>query len=82
MDLTGLTTAFEVWEKLKATYKITTRVNQVHLVRKLVCMELDESKSAIEHLFAIYSLTIQDSRLPPFDEKLKTIFLLMTLSDL
>ena len=76
MDLTGLTTAFEVWEKLKATYKITTRVNQVHLVRKLVCMELDESKSAIEHLSAFIGTPslLQDSRLRPFDDQLKTIF--------
>ncbi|KAH7288390.1 hypothetical protein KP509_31G025000 [Ceratopteris richardii] len=57
VDLKGLTTAFEVWEKLKATYENTTLVNQVHLMRKL------------------------DSGLLPFDDKLKAIFLLMTLPD-
>ncbi|KAH7281919.1 hypothetical protein KP509_35G003300 [Ceratopteris richardii] len=57
VDLKGLTTVFEVWEKLKATYENTTLVNQVHLMRKL------------------------SSGLPPFDDKLKAIFLLMTLLD-
>ena len=27
VDLKGLTTAFEVWEKLRATYEITTPIN-------------------------------------------------------
>ena len=36
--------AFEVWEKLKATYEITTPVNQVHLMRKLVCINLMSQK--------------------------------------
>ena len=40
VDLKGLITAFEVSEKLKATYEITTPVNQVHLMRKQVCMQL------------------------------------------
>ena len=41
VDLEGLTNAFEVWEKLKATCEITTPINQVHLMHKLVCMQLD-----------------------------------------
>ena len=47
-------------------------------------MELDESKSATEHLIASTSTLsqLQDSGLPPFDDKLKSIFLLMTLPDL
>ena len=44
-DLKGRTIAFEVWEKLKATYEITLLVNCVHLTRKLVCMQLHESKT-------------------------------------
>ena len=39
----GVTIVFEIWEKLKATYEITTPVNQVHLMRKLMCMQQDES---------------------------------------
>mgnify|MGYP000249897608 CR=1 FL=1 len=55
VDLMGLTNAFEVWEKLKVTYEIMMLVNQVHPMHKLVCMQLDESKSATKHLFAITS---------------------------
>ena len=38
-------------------------VNQVHLMHRLVCMQLDESKSAVEHLSAFLgSLSqLQDS---------------------
>ena len=57
MDLKGLTIAFEVWEKLKATYEITTLINQVHLMRKLVCMQLNESKSVVEHLSPLHVLS-------------------------
>ncbi|MCO5570696.1 hypothetical protein L7F22_024423 [Adiantum nelumboides] len=45
--------------------------------------KLDESKSAAEHL-SLFTGTLsqlQDSGLPPFDDKLKAIFLLMTLPD-
>ena len=83
VDLKGLASAYEVWEKLKATYENTTPVNQVHLMRKLVGMQLDESKSAAEHL-SLFTGTLsqlQDSGLPAFDDKLKAIFLLMTLPD-
>ena len=38
VELKGLPRAYEVWEKLKATYEITTPLNQVHLMRKLVGM--------------------------------------------
>ena len=83
MDLKGLVTAFELWAKLKATYENTTPVNQVHLMRKLVGMQLDESKSVAEHL-SLFTGTLsqlQDLGMPPFDDKLKAIFLLMTLPD-
>ena len=52
-------------------------------MRKLVCMQLDESKSVVEHLFAFTSTLsqLQDSGLPSFDNKFKAIFLLMTLPD-
>ncbi|MCO5591745.1 hypothetical protein L7F22_045737 [Adiantum nelumboides] len=39
----GLDTAMAVWDKLKASYENTTPMNQVHLMRKLVSLELDES---------------------------------------
>ncbi|MCO5572945.1 hypothetical protein L7F22_026706 [Adiantum nelumboides] len=52
-------------------------------MRKLVGKQLDESKSAAEHLPLFTSILsqLQDSGLPPFDDKLKAIFLLMTLPD-
>lgn len=50
VDLKGLTNAFAMWGKLKAMYENTTPVNQVHLMRKLVGMQLDKSKTAGEHL--------------------------------
>ena len=58
-------------------------VNKVHLMRKLVCMQLNESKSALEHLSAFIGTPslLQDSRLRPFDDQLKAIFVLMTLLD-
>ena len=40
VDLKGLVYAFNVWEKLKANYENTTPVNQVHLMRKLMHMQL------------------------------------------
>ncbi|MCO5605309.1 hypothetical protein L7F22_059491 [Adiantum nelumboides] len=74
---------FDVWQKLNAVYEKTTPINQVHLMQKLVGMQLDESKSAAEHLSLFTSILsqLQDSGLPPFDDKLKAIFLLMTLPD-
>ncbi|KAH7416413.1 hypothetical protein KP509_14G090400 [Ceratopteris richardii] len=50
---------------------------------ELVYMQFDESKSAVEHLSSFTGTLsqLQDSRLPPFDDKLKAIFLLMTLPD-
>ena len=32
--LKGLTIVFKIWEKLKATYEITTPVNQVYVIVK------------------------------------------------
>ena len=57
VDLQKLTSAFEILEKLKATYEITTPINQVHLMGKLLCMQLDESKSVVEHL-SIFTCTL------------------------
>ena len=34
VDIKGLITAHQVWEKLKTNYKITTPMNQVRLIRK------------------------------------------------
>ncbi|MCO5595452.1 hypothetical protein L7F22_049495 [Adiantum nelumboides] len=73
-----------VWDKLKASYENTTPINQVHLMRKLVSLELDESKSISDHLNAFGGILSQlkDSSLQAFeDDKLKAIFLLMTLPD-
>ena len=81
VDLKGLESASKIWAKLKATYENSLPVNQVHLMRKLVGMQLDESKSAAEHL-SLFTGTLsqlQDSGMAPFDDKLKAIFLLMTL---
>ena len=41
--------------EIEATYEVTRLVNQAHLMCKLVCIQLDESKSAVEHLFAFTS---------------------------
>ena len=68
IDIKGLTTAHQVLEKLKTTYENNTPVNQVHLMRKLVSMRLDESKDATEHL-SLYTGTlsqIQDSGFTSF----------------
>lgn len=83
VDIRGLATTHAIWQKLKATYENATPVNQVHLMRKLVNMMLDEAKSASKHLSAFTSVLsqLQDTGLPPFDDKLKAIFLLMTLPD-
>ena len=83
IDLKGLVYASKIWAKLKATYENNTPINQVHLMRKLVGMQLDEFKSAPEHL-SLFTGTLsqlQDSGMAPFDDKLKAIFLLMTLPD-
>ena len=45
VDRKGLVSAFKIWAKLRATYENIMHVNQVHLMRKLVGMHLDESKS-------------------------------------
>ena len=83
LELKGLRYAFEVLEKLRASYENTTPVNQVHLMRKLMRMQLDDSENALEHLSAFTGVLyqLQDSGLPPFDDKLKAIILLMTLPD-
>lgn len=82
-DIKRLDSAYAIWQKLKSTYENTTPVNQVHLMRKLVNMQLDDSKSASEHLSAFTSVLsqLQDSGLQSFDDKLKAILLLMTLPD-
>ena len=83
IDLKGLVYASKIWAKLKATYENSTHVNQVHLMRTHVGMQLDKPKSAVEHL-SLFTCTLsqlQDSRMAPFDDKLKVIFLLRTLPD-
>ena len=68
VDLKGLESASKIWATLKATYENSTPVNQVHLMRKLVGMQLDESKSAAEHL-SLFTGTLsqlQDSGMAPF----------------
>ena len=58
-DIKRLDTAYAIWQKLKSTYENTTPVNQVHLMRKLVNMHLDDYKSASEHLSAFTSVLSQ-----------------------
>ena len=70
VDLKGSVYASEIWGKLKTTYENTMPVNQVHLMRKLVGMQLGESKSATEHL-SLSTCTLsqlQDSQIAPFDD--------------
>ena len=72
VDLKGSVYASEIWGKLKTTYENTMPVNQVHLMRKLVGIQLDESKSAVEHL-SLFTGTLshlQDSGMTFFDDKL------------
>ena len=59
LELKGLSYAFQVWEKLKASYENTTPVNQVHLMRKLMRMQLDDSENALEHLSAFTGVLSQ-----------------------
>ena len=83
VDLKRLEFASKIWAKLKATYENSLPVNQVHLMRTHVGMQLDKPKSAVEHL-SLFTCTLsqlQDSRMAPFDDKLKAIFVLMTLPD-
>ena len=49
IDLKGLVSASKIWAKRKATFENSTPINQVHLIRKLVGIQLDESKSVAEH---------------------------------
>jgi hypothetical protein len=86
VDITGVIIAHKVWEKLKITklkitYENTTPVNEVHLMRKLVNMRIEESKGAIEHLWLFTGTLsqLQDSGQPAFDNNLKAIYLFMTL---
>ena len=59
VDLKGLVYAFNVWEKLKANYENNTPVNQVHLMRKLMRMQLEDSENALEHLSAFTGVLSQ-----------------------
>ena len=70
IDLKGLVSASKIWAKRKATFENSTPINQVHLIRKLVGMQLGESKSATEHL-SLSTCTLsqlQDSQIAPFDD--------------
>ncbi|MCO5578087.1 hypothetical protein L7F22_031925 [Adiantum nelumboides] len=62
-DVKRLVFAHAIWQKLKSNYENTTPVNQVHLMRKLVNIQLDDSKSAFEHLSAFTGVLsqLQDS---------------------
>ena len=65
---------------MKTIYDITTPFNQVHLMQKLVNMQLDTSKTASEHLNTfIYILNplLKDANFD-FDDNLRVIFLIMT----
>ncbi|MCO5563937.1 hypothetical protein L7F22_017589 [Adiantum nelumboides] len=81
--LVGFGSSFCHVEKLRAPYENKTPINQVHLLRKLVNLQSDESKPASEHLCTFTGILsqFQDTSLPVFEDKLKAIFLLMTLPD-
>ncbi|KAH7297375.1 hypothetical protein KP509_26G066900 [Ceratopteris richardii] len=69
--------------KMAVSYEILVDLKGLTTAFELVCMQLDESKSAAEHL-SLFTGTLsqlQDSGLPPLDDNLKAIFLLMTLPD-
>ncbi|KAH7439944.1 hypothetical protein KP509_04G083400 [Ceratopteris richardii] len=69
--------------KMVVSDEILVDLKSLTTAFELVCMQLDESKSTAEHLSSFTGTLsqLQDSELPPFDDKLKAIFLLMTLPD-
>ena len=49
-DIKGMTSGHEVWSKLKTMYESTTVVNQGNLMRRLIVAQLEDAKSAEEHI--------------------------------
>ena len=68
----GLTIGHKLWTKLKTMYESTTTANQVH-----------DLKSASKHIskFSGVLNQLQDAGLQIFDDKMKAIFLPMTLPE-
>ena len=64
-------------------YESTTAMNQVHLMRRLIDVGLADAKSVAEHISTFNGLLnqLQDLGLQIFNDKIKAIFLLMTLSE-
>ena len=62
-------------------YERTTLVNQVHLMRRLMAAHFEDAKCIAEHISTFNGLLnqLQDVGLQIFDDKMKAIFLLMTL---
>ena len=62
-------------------YESTTAVNQVHLMRRLIAARLEDAKSAAKHISTFNGLLnqLEDVEWRIFDDKMKAIFLLMTL---
>ena len=78
-NIKGLTSGHEVWSKLKTMYESTTTVNQVQLMGRVIAAQLEDAKSAAEHISTFNGLLnqLQDVGLQIFDDKMKAIFLLM-----
>ena len=64
-------------------YESTTAVNEVHLMRGLIVARLEDAKTVAEHISTFNGLLnqLQDLGLQIFNDKIKAIFLLMTLSE-
>ena len=80
-NIKGLTSGHEIQSKLKTMYESTTAVNQVHLMRRLIAARLEDAKSAAKHISTFNGLLnqLEDVEWRIFDDKMKAIFLLMTL---
>ena len=82
-NIKELTSGDEVWSKSKTMYESTIAVNQVLLMRRHIIARLEDAKFATEQIFTFNGLLnpLQDIGLQIFNDKMKAIFLLMTLSE-
>ena len=82
-NIKGLTSSHDEWSKLKTMYKSTTAVNQACMMRRLIAAWLEDAKFSSEHISTFNDLLnqLQDVGLQIFDDKMKAIFLLMTLPE-
>ena len=59
VQIKGLTSGHEVWSKLKSMYESTTTVNQVQLMGRVIAAQLEDAKSAAEHISTFNGLLNQ-----------------------